>query len=152
MADLRAQVEKTFNELEVGQRFRWSRTLTDGDIALFVGVTGDFNPFHVDDQFAAQTKFGRRIVPGLLTASLATHIGGMMAFLASEMHFRYHQPVFAGETVSCEVEIVEKIQEGRRIRATVRCTKMEEIEVLTGEFTGTPAALRLKPESQESEG
>jgi acyl dehydratase len=146
MADLRAQVEKTFAALEVGQRYSWSRTLTDGDVALFVGVTGDFNPFHVDDHFAAQTKFGRRIVPGLLTASLATHIGGMLAFLASEMHFRYHQPVFIGETVTCEVEIVEKIQEGRRIRATVRCTKDEQTEVLTGEFTGTPAALRLQPE------
>lgn len=146
MADLRAQVEKTFNALEVGHRYRWSRTLTDGDVALFVGVTGDFNPFHVDDKFAAQTKFGRRIVPGLLTASLATHIGGMLAFLASEMHFRYHQPVFIGETVTCEVEIVEKIQEGRRVRATVRCTKDESVEVLTGEFTGTPAALRLQPE------
>lgn len=146
MADLRAQVEKTFAALEVGQRYAWSRTLTDGDVALFAGVTGDFNPFHIDDKFAAQTKFGRRIVPGLLTASLATHIGGMLAFLASEMHFRYHQPVFIGETVTCEVEIVEKIQEGRRIRATVRCTKDETIEVLTGEFTGTPAALRLQPE------
>jgi 3-hydroxybutyryl-CoA dehydratase len=146
MADLRAQVEKTFSALEVGHRYRWSRTLTDGDVALFVGVTGDFNPFHTDDKFAAQTKFGRRIVPGLLTASLATHIGGMLAFLASEMHFRYHQPVFIGETVTCEVEIVEKIQEGRRIRATVRCTKDENVEVLTGEFTGTPAALRLQPE------
>ncbi|HEX8495418.1 MAG TPA: MaoC family dehydratase [Pyrinomonadaceae bacterium] len=149
MADLRAQVEKTFAALEVGQRYAWSRTLTDGDVALFVGVTGDFNPFHVDDKFAAQTKFGRRIVPGLLTASLATHIGGMLAFLASEMHFRYHQPLFIGETVTCEVEIVEKIQEGRRIRATVRCTKDENVEVLTGEFTGTPAALRLKPEETE---
>ncbi|HEX7998440.1 MAG TPA: MaoC family dehydratase [Pyrinomonadaceae bacterium] len=146
MAELRAQVEKTFAALEVGHRYRWSRTLTDGDVALFVGVTGDFNPFHVDDKFAAQTKFGRRIVPGLLTASLATHIGGMLAFLASEMHFRYHQPVFIGETVTCEVEIVEKIQEGRRIRAIVRCTKDENVEVLTGEFTGTPAALRLQPE------
>ena len=146
MADLRAQVEKTFAALEVGQRYHWSRTLTEGDVALFVGVTGDFNPFHVDDKFASQTKFGRRIVPGLLTASLATHIGGMLAFLASEMHFRYHQPVFIGETVTCEVEIVEKIQEGRRIRATVRCTKDEQTEVLTGEFTGTPAALRLQPE------
>ena len=146
MADLRAQVEKTFAALEVGHRYRWSRTLTDGDVALFIGATGDFNPFHVDDKFAAQTKFGRRIVPGLLTASLATHIGGMLAFLASEMHFRYHQPVFIGETVTCEVEIAEKIQEGRRIRATVRCTKDETIEVLTGEFIGTPAALRLQPE------
>ncbi|HEY0408442.1 MAG TPA: MaoC family dehydratase [Pyrinomonadaceae bacterium] len=146
MADLRAQVEKTFAALEVGHRYRWSRTMTDGDVALFCGVTGDFNPFHVDDNFAAQTKFGRRIVPGLLTASMATHIGGMLAFLASEMHFRYQQPVFVGETVTCEVEIVEKIQEGRRIRASVRCVKDENTEVLTGEFTGTPASLRLQPE------
>jgi acyl dehydratase len=150
MSDLRSQVEKTFNAIEVGDRFRVRRTLTEGDVALFIGATGDYNPFHIDDQFAAQTKFGRRIVPGLLTASLATHIGGHLAFLASEMHFRYHQPVFIGETVTCEVEVKEKIQEGRRIRASVRCTKDGETEVLTGEFTGTPAAMRLKPESLES--
>ena len=148
MTDLRSQVEKTFAGIEVGDRFRWSRTITEGDVALFVGVTGDFNPFHIDDEFARQTKFGRRIVPGLLTASLATHIGGMLAFLASEMHFRYHQPVFIGETVTCEVEVKEKIQEGRRIRASVRCTKDEAVEVLTGEFTGTPATMRLKPEEK----
>ena len=147
MAELRAQVEKTFAAIEVGMRYRWSRTITEGDVALFIGVTGDYNPFHMNDQFAAQTKFGRRIVPGLLTASLATHIGGMLAFLASEMHFHYHQPVFIGETVTCEVEVVEKIQEGRRIRASVRCTKDETVDVLTGEFTGTPAALRLQPET-----
>ena len=146
MTDLRSQVEKTYTAIEVGMRFRWSRTITEGDVALFVGVTGDYNPFHTNDEFAAQTKFGRRIVPGLLTASLATHIGGMLAFLASEMHFHYHQPVFVGETVTCEVEVTEKIQEGRRIRASVRCTKDETVEVLTGEFTGTPAALRLRPE------
>ena len=148
MADLRAQVEKTFAAIETGMRFRWSRTITEGDVALFVGVTGDYNPFHTDDGFAAQTKFGRRIVPGLLTASLATHIGGMLAFLASEMHFHYHQPVFIGETVTCEVEVLEKIQEGRRVRVSVRCTKDETVEVLTGEFTGTPATLRLQPEEK----
>jgi 3-hydroxybutyryl-CoA dehydratase len=148
MADLRAQVEKTFAAIETGMRFRWSRTITEGDVALFVGVTGDYNPFHTDDGFAAQTKFGRRIVPGLLTASLATHLGGMLAFLASEMHFHYHQPVFIGETVTCEVEVLEKIQEGRRVRVSVRCTKDETVEVLTGEFTGTPATLRLQPEEK----
>jgi 3-hydroxybutyryl-CoA dehydratase len=146
MTDLRSQVEKTYAAIEIGMRFRWSRTITEGDVALFVGVTGDYNPFHTNDEFAAQTKFGRRIVPGLLTASLATHIGGMLAFLASEMHFHYHQPVFVGETVTCEVEVTDKIQEGRRIRASVRCTKDETVEVLTGEFTGTPASLRLQPE------
>ncbi len=146
MADLRAQVEKTFAGIEVGDRYRFTRTLTDAEVALFVGVTGDYNPFHTDDQFAAQTKFGRRIVPGLLTASLATHIGGSLAFLASEMHFRYHQPVFIGETVTCEIEIKEKIQEGRRVRASVRCTKDADVEVLTGEFVGTPASNKLRPE------
>ncbi len=48
MKDLRAQMDKNFAGIEVGDLFRWSRTLTEGDVALFVGVTGDCNPFHTD--------------------------------------------------------------------------------------------------------
>lgn len=144
MTDLKTQVNETFATLQVGDRFTWTRTFTDGDVALFVGVTGDFSPFHIDDEFAAKTKFGRRIVPGLLTASLATHIGGMLAFLASELHLKYLQPVLVGDTVTCEVEVSEKIPEGRRVRVRVRCTKSDGTEVLAGEIVGTPAALRLR--------
>src|SRR2546430_13615529 len=64
-----------FEHLEVGQTFTFRRTFTDGDVALFCGVTGDYNPYHLDEEFARGTWFGRRNIPGLLTASMLTHVG-----------------------------------------------------------------------------
>lgn len=58
--------------IAVGEKGQFTRTLSDGEVALFIGVTWDVNPLHTDDSFAAQTRFGRCIVPGLLTASLLT--------------------------------------------------------------------------------
>jgi len=54
--------------VRVGEKVAFSRTLTEADAALFIGVTWDVNPYHTDDAYVAQTRFGRRIVPGLLTA------------------------------------------------------------------------------------
>jgi acyl dehydratase len=51
--------------------------LAEGDVSLFIGATWDVNPFDTDEQFSRQTRFGKRIVPGLLTASLLTHLGGL---------------------------------------------------------------------------
>ncbi|MCL4261963.1 MAG: hypothetical protein KJ069_02040 [Anaerolineae bacterium] len=79
---------RTPQKIAVGEKGQFTRTLTDGEVALFIGATWDVNPLHTDDSFAAQTRFGRRIVPGLLTASLLTHIGGLWNFLATEMHWR----------------------------------------------------------------
>src|SRR5256886_17616091 len=85
-----------FEHLEVGQTFTFRRTFTDGDVALFCGVTGDFNPYHLDGVFAGQTWFGRRNIPGLLTASFLCRGCGVIGFLGSEMSFYDPAPVFFG--------------------------------------------------------
>lgn len=103
---------RTPQAIRVGEKAAYSRTLTEADAALFIGVTWDVNPYHVDDNFAAQTRFGRRIVPGLLTAGLLTHIGGLWAFLATEMTFEFLRPVYIGDTVTAEMEIVEVSEKG----------------------------------------
>ena len=64
-----------FERMQVGQTYTFRRTFTDGDVSLFIGVTGDFNAYHLDDEFARQTWFGRRNIPGLLTASLLRQDG-----------------------------------------------------------------------------
>lgn len=97
---------------QVGEKVAFSRTLTEADAALFIGVTWDVNPYHTDDAYVAETRFGRRIVPGLLTASLLTHLGGLWAFLATEMSFEFLGPVYIGDTVTAESEIVEVSEKG----------------------------------------
>ena len=96
MEDHRARLSEAFEALEPGKRFVYRRTFTDGDVALFCGVTGDLNPYHQDEIFAASTPFGRRIIPGLLTASMLTHVGGMLGFLATQMHFEFLGAVYVG--------------------------------------------------------
>src|SRR5204863_4957253 len=88
--------------MKIGDVITWERTFTDEDIRLFNRVSGDKGTHHVkpDEQ-------GRLMVHGLLTATIPTKIGGDMNFIAREMRFQFHRPVFAGDTIACDVTIVK---------------------------------------------
>lgn len=141
--EFKQRVRAAFEAVAVGQTFTFRRTFTDGDVALFVGVTGDYNPFHVDEEFARASWFGRRNIPGLLTASMATHIGGMLGFLATEMTFQFLKPVYAGDTITCVCTVAEKDEARRQIRCTVTYVNQDGVEVLQGSFRGFPSHIRL---------
>jgi acyl dehydratase len=142
-APFKQRLREAFNELQVGQTFTYRRTFTEGDVALFCGVTGDLNPYHQDDLFARESWFGRRIIPGLLTGSMLTHIGGMIGFLATEMHFEYLAPVYIGDTITCTVTFVEKDAEKRRFVGEGRAVNQHGAEVLRARFSGFPSQIRL---------
>jgi 3-hydroxybutyryl-CoA dehydratase len=144
MEENRARLKEAFDELLPGRQFVYRRTFSDGDVALFCGVTGDLNPYHQDELFAASTPFGRRIVPGLLTGSMLTHIGGLLGFLATEMHFEFLAGVYVGETVTCTVTFVERDERRRRLRGEATCLNQEGRQVLRAAFQGFPAQVRLK--------
>jgi 3-hydroxybutyryl-CoA dehydratase len=137
------QLREAFDSLQVGQSFSYRRTFTEGDVALFIGVTGDFNPYHQDELFAKESWFGRRIIPGLLTASMTTHIGGMLGILATEMEFQYLKPVYVGDTITCIVTVREKDEEKRQFFCSVNCANQDGVEVLKGSFRGFPSNVRL---------
>jgi 3-hydroxybutyryl-CoA dehydratase len=139
----RTRLAEAFDALEPGKQYVFRRTFTDGDVAMFCGVTGDFNPYHQDDVFAAASPFGRRIVPGLLTASMTTHIGGMLAFLATEMRFEFLAGVRVGDTVTCTVTFTDRDEDRRRVTGVVTCVNQDGEEVLRGSFSGRPGPARL---------
>ncbi len=139
----RQRLRDAYDAIAVGQTFTFHRTFTEGDVALFCGVTGDFNPYHLDDAFAQESWFGRRIIPGLLTASMLTHIGGMIGFLAADMTFHYVAPVYIGDTITCVVTFVAKDDTKRAMTGTARSTNQDGREVLTATFSGFPADVRL---------
>ena len=122
----------------VGERAAFTRTLTEADTALFIGVTWDVNPYHTDDTYASATRFKRRIVPGLLTASLLTHLGGLWAFLATEMHLEFLAPVYVGDTITAEAEVVEADEARGWVRLRCRCLNSHGHEVLRGDIAGFP--------------
>lgn len=122
----------------LGDTTSFSRTFTEGDVSLFIGATWDVNPLHTDDSYISQTPFKRRIVPGLLTASLLTHLGGLWAFLGSEMHFTFIAPVFIGDTITAEATIAEIDPVKHWVRLDCRCINQNGDTVLTAIVTGFP--------------
>jgi 3-hydroxybutyryl-CoA dehydratase len=122
----------------VGERVSFTRTLTEADIALFIGTTWDVNPLHTDDVYCSATPFKHRIVPGLLTASLLTHLGGLWAFLATEMHFHFLAPVYVGDSITADAEVREVNLQTGQVLLGCRCTNQAGREVLRADIRGIP--------------
>lgn len=141
--EFKERLREAFEEMYVGQTFTFRRTFTDGDVALFCGVTGDYNPYHQDAAFAEQSPYGRLTIPGLLTGSMLTHIGGLLGFLATEMKFEYLAPVFVGDTITCTVTVLDKDDERRRVECGAGFTNEDGLEVLRASFAGFPGRVRL---------
>ena len=108
-----------FDDVEVGQEWEsQGRTITQTDIANFAGISGDFNPIHMDHEFAKTTLFRQPIAHGLLSLSLASGLGlhappmRTMAFLAiKEWHFK--DPAFIGDTIRVKTKILTKTKRAR---------------------------------------
>ena len=141
--EFKEQLQAAFDAMQTGQTFTFRRTFTDGDVALFCGVTGDYNPYHIDETFARDSWYGRRTLPGLLTASMITHIGGLIGFVATEMTFQYLAAVYIGDTITCTVTFVEKDEARRRFVGDATFVNQDGREVLTARFGGFPSLIRL---------
>ena len=141
--EVKQRLREAFDEMRVGQIFTFRRTFTGGDVALFCGVTGDYNPYHQDESFTQESWYGSLTIPGLLTGSMLTHIGGLLGFLAMEMSFEYLAPVFVGDTITCTVTIAEKNEEKRRILASAGFVNQDGVKVLRASFGGFPGRVRL---------
>jgi len=114
-----------FDDLEVGQEWTsGGRTITEADIVNFAGFSGDFNPIHIDHEFAKTTPFRRPIVHGFGVFSIASGLGVMtppvrtLAMLRVRV-WNFVLPVFAGDTIRCTSRVVEKTIRGRGRRGEV---------------------------------
>ncbi len=91
-------------DFEVGQHVSFTKTFTEDDIARFVEITGDVNPLHVNEEFARTTQFGRRVLQGMLTASIFSTMVGMLlpgtGAIYRSQTLRFLLPVYLGETVT----------------------------------------------------
>lgn len=105
-------------KLKPGDTASISKLIGDADIRAFAELSGDFNPIHLDDEFARTTRFGRRIAHGMLGASListvlGTKLPGQGAIYLSQT-LQFQAPIFAGDTVTAKVTVT-KIKEGKPI-------------------------------------
>jgi 3-hydroxybutyryl-CoA dehydratase len=130
--------KRTIGNPRLGDKAAFTRTLTEADVALFIGTTWDVNPLHTDELYCNNTQFKHRIVPGLLTASLLTHLGGLWAFLATEMEFHFLTPVYVGDSITAQAEVVEIDPETEAVLLHCTCTNQNGKQVLWADIRGFP--------------
>jgi len=145
-----------FEQLELG----WSvstrgRTITESDLVSFAGLSGDYNPIHTDAEFAGKTEFGRRIAHGALGLSIAIGLAyqagfmeeTVMAFLS--LDWKYSAPVFIGDTIHCEVEVLDLKPMprlgGGKVTLKVKVVKQDGTAVQKGEWV---MLVRSQPEEE----
>ncbi|TMW79904.1 MaoC family dehydratase [Thauera sp. UPWRP] len=125
-----------FEDLQVGMSASVSRTISEADILMFAGVSGDTNPVHLDQEFAASTMFGGRIAHGMLSAGLISAVFGTRLpgpgsiYLSQNLKFK--APVKIGDTVVARVSVKELKAEKRRAVFSTVCTVGSTV-VLDGE-------------------
>jgi 3-hydroxybutyryl-CoA dehydratase len=126
-----------FEELEVGQRAEFRKTVTEADVVLFAGVTGDLNPAHIDQVAAEASPFGGRIAHGMLTAGLISAVLGMKlpgpGTIYLEQSLRFLRPVMIGDTVTASAEVLELVPAKRRVRLATTAANQAGETVLKGE-------------------
>ena len=125
-----------FEDLFEGMVARFGKTITDADIVMFAGISGDTNPVHLDQSYAEQTMFKGRIAHGMLSASfistvLGTKLPGPGCIYLSQS-LRFLAPVRVGDTVVAEVAISGMNAEKRRVTLSTNC-KVGKTKVIEGD-------------------
>ena len=109
----------------LGKTAHFSKTLSETDLYLYAGITGDLNPVHVDEEYAKKTKFKKRIAHGLLTASyicmpLGMYLPGLGTIQISQF-LEFLKPVYIGDTITVNLEVTEILEKGRiKIRTLLK--------------------------------
>ena len=124
-------------ELSAGQSAELAKTVTEADVVLFSGITGDFNPAHVNEVEARASRFGGRVAHGMLSAGfisavLGTRLPGPGCVYMSQT-LRFTAPVRIGDTVTARAEVVEVLAAQRRVRLATTCRTQDGTTVLEGE-------------------
>jgi len=126
---------------QVGDAAEITKVITEEDIFLFAGITGDRNPIHISKEFAAKSRFGERIAHGILTAGLISAVIGMKLpgpgclYLSQTLNFL--GPVKIGDEITARAEVIEMISE-KRMRLRTRCFNQRKETVLDGEAIIVP--------------
>jgi len=127
-----------YEELETGMSATFSKTVTEADIAAFAGLSGDFNPVHIDEEYARTTMFKGRIAHGILSAAFISTVFGMRmpgpGCIYVSQALKFKAPVRIGETVTARVEVVGTVPEKKFVTFKTTCSVAGKI-VVDGEAT-----------------
>jgi 3-hydroxybutyryl-CoA dehydratase len=126
-------------KFKVGDSACFSKTISDTDVRAFADVTGDHNPLHLDDEFAKNTRFGRRIAHGMLSASLissaiANRLPGIGSIYLSQT-LKFVSPVYLGDTITARVTVTAVREDKPILTLETICENQNQEVVVKGEAT-----------------
>jgi 3-hydroxybutyryl-CoA dehydratase len=128
-----------FADIQIGDKASMSKTVSEYDIYTFAGLTGDFNPVHVNAEFAKTSMFKERIAHGMLSAGFISAVlgttlpGANTIYLGQELAFK--AAVKIGDTVTATVEVIEKIKAKKRLILKTVVTNQDGKIVIDGKAT-----------------
>lgn len=126
-----------FESLKIGMKESIAKTITEADIILYSGISLDCNPVHLNEIYAETSRFKKRIAHGMLTAGLISAVLGTKlpgeGTIYLEQNLKFKQPVYLGDTITAACEIIDIIEEHRKIILSTICTNQDGKIVLTGE-------------------
>lgn len=132
----------TISEMQVGDSASFTKTVSEHDVYTYAGVSGDFNPAHVNEVEAQKGMFGKRIAHGMLSAGfISTVLGTQLPgpgtiYMGQEL--RFTRPVFFGDTITATVTVAELIPEKNRAILDTVCTNQNGEVVIKGKATVMP--------------
>jgi len=135
-------IGKTIEELNVGDSAEFIKTVSESDIYVFSGVTGDLNPAHINEMFASKTVFKTRIAHGMLTAGFVSAVIGCKLpgpgtiYIKQELNFR--APVRIGDTITAQAEVTEITTEKNRVMLKTTAVNQDGTVFMDGEALVSP--------------
>lgn len=134
----------TYDELEVGMSASFTKTITETDVYLFAGISGDFNPMHVNEEYSKNSLFGKRVAHGAVPQSLIAPVLGTklpgLGTIALEITTRFKKPTYFGDTITAVATVKEKIQEKKWVKMDIKFINQR------GEIVGVGDALVIPPQ------
>ncbi|MCF6776604.1 MaoC family dehydratase [Thiotrichales bacterium 19X7-9] len=141
-------IGQNITQIKIGQKASFSKTITETDIYLFAGVSGDLNPAHINEEKAKNTRFKKRIAHGMLTASFISTVIGMQlpgpGTIYLEQSIRFKAPVYIGDTIKAVVEITALDIDKNRVQLDTFCYNQD------GELVVEGNALVMPPLKEQS--
>jgi acyl dehydratase len=123
---------KGMDAVRIGETYEFHKTVTDADITLYAGLVGDFHRLHLDDEYAKQTPYGRRIAHGAMLVGFMSTASTILSDRLEERvpqpnvslgynKIRFTAPVFVGDTITTSITVTEKLEDQDRVLCEERC-------------------------------
>jgi 3-hydroxybutyryl-CoA dehydratase len=138
---------KTIHEIKIGDTAEFAKTVSESDIYQYAGISGDFNPAHINEDYARGTFFKTRIAHGMLSAGFISNILGNQLpgpgsiYIRQELNFL--APVRIGDTITARAEVIDMNLEKNRVTLKTQCINQDGTVVIDGQATLSPP--KIKP-------